>query len=134
MLGLVGGFLTPMLVGDPNAGAVRLLVYLALLDVALFLHRLAPRLDLARRGRGGAELRVERLSCCRGRAEDAIAAGVFIILLALAASLVRPGEGTGAGLIQPLAIGIVQLAGAGGARRSRPRRPGACSGRSPPPA
>ena len=31
-----GGFATPLLVGDANAGAVPLLAYLALLDIALF--------------------------------------------------------------------------------------------------
>ena len=36
VMGLVGGFLTPLLVGDPDAGAVPLLAYLALLDLALF--------------------------------------------------------------------------------------------------
>ena len=35
-MGLVGGFLTPLLVGDPNAGAVPLLAYLGLLDLAFF--------------------------------------------------------------------------------------------------
>ena len=37
VMGLVGGFLTPLLVGDPEAGALPLLAYLALLDIALFL-------------------------------------------------------------------------------------------------
>ena len=36
VMGLVGGFLTPLLVGKPDAGAMPLLAYLALLDVALF--------------------------------------------------------------------------------------------------
>ena len=56
--------------------------------------------------------------------DDALAAGLFVILLALAASLVRPGEGRQLSLIQPLALGIVQLAIAGRADRSRRARPG----------
>ena len=36
VMGLVGGFLTPLLVGNPDASAVPLLAYLALLDVAIF--------------------------------------------------------------------------------------------------
>ena len=35
-MGLIGGFLTPILVGDPDAGALPLLFYIALLDAALF--------------------------------------------------------------------------------------------------
>ena len=35
-LGLVGGFATPLLVGDPNAGALPLLGYLAFLNLAVF--------------------------------------------------------------------------------------------------
>lgn len=35
-LGLVGGFATPLLVGDPDAGALPLLGYLLLLNVAIF--------------------------------------------------------------------------------------------------
>ena len=49
VMGLIGGFLTPLLVGNSDSGAVPLLAYLALLDLAVFVDRLAPRLDLARR-------------------------------------------------------------------------------------
>jgi uncharacterized membrane protein len=37
VLGLIGGFLTPALVGRPGASVVPLLAYLALLDLAIFL-------------------------------------------------------------------------------------------------
>ena len=47
IMGLIGGFLTPVLVGERSASAVPLLAYLALLDLALFAARLAARLDLA---------------------------------------------------------------------------------------
>ena len=109
MMGLTGGFLTPLLVGDPDAGAVPLLAYLALLNLAIFL-------IAWRRGWTWLAAAAVALSFVWSAyllvqpAEDALAAGAFVILLALAASLVRPGEGKELGLIQPLAIGIVQLA------------------------
>ncbi len=35
-MGLIGGFITPLLVGDPDGGALPLVLYLALLDAAVF--------------------------------------------------------------------------------------------------
>jgi uncharacterized membrane protein len=108
IMGLVGGFLTPLLVGDPDSGAVPLLAYVALLDIALFalawrrgwtwLAAAAVVLSFAWTGFLTAQPRA-----------DALAAGGFIVLLAVAASLVRPGEGRQLSLIQPLAIGLLQL-------------------------
>ena len=43
-------------------------------------------------------------------ADDALAAGVFIVLLGIAASVARPGAGRQLRLIQPLAIGAIELA------------------------
>ena len=109
VMGLTGGFLTPLLVGDPDAGAVPLLAYLALLDLAIFL-------IAWRRGWTWLAAAAVALSFVWSAyllvqpPEDAMASGAFVILLALAASLVRPGPGRELGLIQPLAIGIVQLA------------------------
>jgi len=109
VMGLTGGFLTPLLVGDPDAGAVPLLAYLALLNLAIFL-------IAWRRGWTWLAAAAVALSFVWSAyllvqpPEDALAAGAFVILLALAASLVRPGEGRELGLIQPLAVGIVQLA------------------------
>ena len=109
VMGLTGGFLTPMLVGDPDAGAVPLLAYLALLDLAIFL-------IAWRRGWTWLAAAAVALSFIWSAyllvqpPEDALAAGAFVILLALAATLVRPGPGRELGLIQPLAIGVVQLA------------------------
>ena len=109
VMGLAGGFLTPLLVGDPDAGAVPLLAYLALLDLAIFL-------VAWRRGWTWLAAAAVALSFVWSAyllaqpREDALAAGGFIVLLALAAALVRPGEGRSLGLVQPMILGIVQLA------------------------
>jgi uncharacterized membrane protein len=109
MMGLAGGFLTPLLVGDPDAGAVPLLAYLALLDTALF--AIAWRRGWTWLAAAAVALSFFWTAWLLTRPEaDALAAGVFVVLLAVAASLARPGRGRELGLIQPLAIGIVQLA------------------------
>jgi len=109
IMGLTGGFLTPLLVGDPDAGAVPLLAYLALLDLALFL--IAWRRGWTWLAAAAVALSfVWSAYLLAQPADDALAAGAFVILLAVAATLVRPGPGRELGLIQPLAIGIVQLA------------------------
>ncbi len=108
-IGLIGGFIAPWLVGDPDNSALSLLVYLALLDLAIFL--------LAwKRGWTWLAACAVALSfiwtglMLFGRGDDAIAAGFFIILLAIGASLSRPGPGLELRWIHPLAIGLVQLA------------------------
>ena len=110
VMGLVGGFLTPLLVGDSNAGVALLLLYLALLDLALF--ALAWR-------RGWTWLAAAATVLSFGwtvtivadrPADDALLGGVFIVALALAASLVRPGTGRQLALVQPLGLGLLQLA------------------------
>jgi uncharacterized membrane protein len=109
VMGLAGGFLTPLLVGDPDAGAVPLLGYLGLLDLAIFL-------IAWRRGWTWLAAAAVLLSFVWSAyllaqpKEDALASGAFIVLLAIAASLVRPGDGRALGLIQPMILGIVQLA------------------------
>jgi uncharacterized membrane protein len=109
IMGLAGGFLTPALVGDSNSGALPLLAYLALLDIALF--------AIAwRRGWTWLAATAVLLSflwtgfLLIRPPDDALAAGAFALLLGLAACLVRPGEGRQLGLIQPLAIAAVQIA------------------------
>lgn len=109
VMGLTGGFLTPLLVGDPDASAVPLLAYLALLNAALF--------ALAQR-RGWTWLAASAVvlsffwsaALLMSRAPDALAAGVFIVAMGIAASLARPGEGRHLHLLQPAAIGLLQLA------------------------
>jgi len=109
VMGLIGGFLTPLLVGDPEAGAVPLLAYLALLDVAVFL--IAWRRGWTWLAAAAVALSFVWSAFLLTQApEDAVASGAFIVLLAVAATLVRPGGGRSLGLIQPLLLGLAQLA------------------------
>jgi uncharacterized membrane protein len=110
VMGLVGGFLTPLLVGDPQASVAPLLVYLALLDLALFALAL-------RRGWTWLAAAATVLSffwtvaiVADRPVDQALQGGVFIAALALAASLVRPGTGRQLALVQPLGLGLLQLA------------------------
>jgi uncharacterized membrane protein len=107
-MGLVGGFLTPVLVGNPTETSVPLLTYLALLNAALF--ALA-----ARRGWTWLAASAVVLSFCwTGLLAflppgQALPAGVFILLLSLAASLLRAGGGWHLDFLRPAAIGLAQL-------------------------
>ncbi|MDB5691157.1 MAG: hypothetical protein JWO81_220 [Alphaproteobacteria bacterium] len=109
VMGLAGGFAIPYLVGDRSQSAVPLLVYLALLDVALF--------GIAAR-RGWTWLAAAAALLSFGwmvpllfwPPADALAAGVFILALSLVASLVRAGEGWQLDFLRPGAIGLLQLA------------------------
>ena len=110
VMGLVGGFLTPLLVGSQNLSVTPLLVYLTLLDLALF--------ALAwRRGWTWLAAAATLLSfvwsfyvIADRSAGDALLGGVFIAALALVAALVRPGAGRQLALLQPLGLGLLQLA------------------------
>ncbi|MFN3725607.1 MAG: DUF2339 domain-containing protein [Allosphingosinicella sp.] len=107
-LGLIGGFLTPWLVGDPDTERLLLLAYLALLDAAVF--------AIAWRRGWGWLAGVAVLASYGwaawvlfGEAGDAIAAGWFILVLALIAGWVR-AAGASLPWLQPIAIGAMLLA------------------------
>jgi uncharacterized membrane protein len=109
LMGLIGGFLTPALVGDPSASAIPLLVYLTLLNGAVF--GIAWRRGWTWLAAAAVVLSFLWSGYLLGRPpDDALAAGFFVIALALAAALVRPGRGPGLGWVQPLAIGLAELA------------------------
>ena len=108
-LGLIGGFLTPALVGDPDAGALPLLAYIALLNVAVFAiawHRkwgwLAGVAVLA-------SFAWTALFLFRPSAQDALMAGWFAVGLGIVAGLLRPA-GTSLTWIQPVAIAATEVA------------------------
>jgi uncharacterized membrane protein len=109
VMGLVGGFLTPLLVGNPTATSVPLLTYLALLNTALF--ALASR-------RGWTWLAASAVLLSFGWTGllaflppgQALPAGIFILVLSLAASLLRAGGGWHLDFLRPAAIGLAQLA------------------------
>lgn len=109
VMGLVGGFLTPLLVGERSETAIPLLTYLALLDVALF--TLAGR-------RGWTWLAAAAALLSFGwsgyvlawAAPDALAAGVFVLLVGVGASVLKAGEGWQLDFLRPAAIALVQLA------------------------
>lgn len=109
VMGMVGGFLTPWLAGDPDAGALPILAYIALLNAAIFFL-------VWRRGWGWLAVGSVALSfvwtgfLIFGSPPDALAAGLFVVGLALAASLLRSGEGRQLALMQPLIIGLIELA------------------------
>jgi len=108
VMGLVGGFLTPLLVGDANSGAVPLLAYLMVLDLALF--ALAWRRGWTWLAAAATVLSFVWTGWLLGRPpDDALAAGVFVILLSLAASLVRVGQSGMLSKLQPITIGLVQV-------------------------
>lgn len=107
-LGLIGGFLTPWLVGDPDTDKLLLLAYLALLDAAVF--------AIAWRRGWGWLAGVAVLASFGwaawmlfGEARDAVAAGCFILVLALIAGWVR-AAGASLPWLQPIAIAGLLLA------------------------
>ncbi|HEY0414679.1 MAG TPA: DUF2339 domain-containing protein [Allosphingosinicella sp.] len=109
VMGLAGGFATPLLVGDPHAGAVPLLAYLGLLDIALF--TIAGRRGWTWLAAGAVLLSFAwTASLVAAPRADALAGGAFIVLLGVAGSLVRAGKGWQLDFVRPAAIGLLELA------------------------
>jgi uncharacterized membrane protein len=109
LMGLVGGFLTPLLVGNPSDSSVPLLTYLTLLNAALF--ALATR-------RGWTWLAASAVVLSFAwtallvflPAGQALPAGVFILLLSVAASTLRAGGGWHLDFLRPAGLGLLELA------------------------
>jgi uncharacterized membrane protein len=109
ILGLVGGFATPALVGDPHSSAVPLLSYLGLLDLALF--AIAWRRSWTWVAAGAVALSFAwSFYLVPAPVPDALAGGLFVVALSIGASLLRAGEGWQLDFIRPVGIGLVQIA------------------------
>ncbi len=106
-LGLVGGFATPLLVGERDAGALPVLAYLALLDLAIF--AIAWR-------RGWTWLVAAAVAASFAwtgyfildDARDALAAGLFAAILGIVASLPRTRQRLT--LAPPAIVALMELA------------------------
>jgi uncharacterized membrane protein len=109
VMGLAGGFATPLLVGDLNGGAIPLLFYLALLDIALF--AIASRRSWTWLAASAVLLSLVWSGFLLGEPRgDALAAGGFIVALSVGASVMRAGPGWQLDFIRPAALGLVELA------------------------
>jgi hypothetical protein len=108
VMGLIGGFATPLVVGDPGAGALPVLAYIGLLDVAIF--------AIAwRRGWGWLAAAAMIASFAWSgyfileNPRDALAGGIFAATLGTLASLPRQ-QGRPLGVAQPAMVGLLELA------------------------
>lgn len=109
VLGLLGGFATPLLVGERTDTALPLLAYLGLLDIVLF--TLAGRRGWTWLAAAAALLSFAWTGTLLfWPRDDALAAGLFVVGLGVAASVARAGEGWQLPFLRPAAIGLVQLA------------------------
>lgn len=109
VMGLAGGFLTPLLVGERDADAVQVLTYLALLDVALFAvawRRKWHWLGAAALAGSFAWTGYFVL----GPREDALPAGLFAAVLGIAAVVWPAGPGRWAVFLPPVIIALIELA------------------------
>ncbi|HEY0086578.1 MAG TPA: DUF2339 domain-containing protein [Allosphingosinicella sp.] len=108
VMGLAGGFLTPVLVGQGSENSIPLLTYLALLNAALF--ALAARRGWTWLAASAVVLSfVWTLLLAFLAPAHALPAGVFILVLSLAASLLRAGGGWHLDFLRPAAIGLAEL-------------------------
>ena len=109
VMGLAGGFATPLLVGERHGQIIPLLFYLGLLDAALF--GLAARRGWTWLAAAAALLSFGWSAALLFSApDDALATGLFVLVLAVGASLPQPGEGRQLVVLRPAALGVLQLA------------------------
>jgi uncharacterized membrane protein len=109
VLGLVGGFATPLLVGNPDAGAITLLFYLALLDAGIFL--VAWRRGWSWLGSAAIVLSLLWVLWLMTRPPaDALAGGWFALAVAGAGVLIQPPPRRSELRLWPLGIAALELA------------------------
>ncbi|MFN3945933.1 MAG: DUF2339 domain-containing protein [Allosphingosinicella sp.] len=108
-MGLIGGFLSPLLIGNADAGAVPLLVYLGFLNAAIFALAWSRGWPcLAAAAVAGSFLWTGALSLAP--AIEPVAIGLFVIALCLAAALARPPGTHRLALAPATGLGLVQVA------------------------
>ncbi len=108
-LGLVGGFTAPLLVGEPEAGALPVLLYVTLLDAAIFFIAARRRWGWLAAAAVGASFAWTGYFILRGP-EDALTAGFFAALFGIAGSLPRTGPRMRLSFLPPAVIALVELA------------------------
>jgi uncharacterized membrane protein len=109
VMGLAGGFATPLLVGERHGQIVPLLFYLGLLDAGLF--GLASRRGWTWLAAAAALLSFAWSAALLFAAPgDALATGLFVLVLGIGASLPEPGEGRQLARTRPAALAVLQLA------------------------
>jgi hypothetical protein len=108
-LGIVGGFSAPLLVGEPEAGALPVLFYVTLLDAAIFFIASRRRWGWLVAAAVAASFAWTGYYILLGP-EDALAAGFFAALFGIAASLPRSGPKPRPWLLAPAIVALVQLA------------------------
>jgi len=110
IMGLAGGFLTPLLVGSANDSVGPLLVYLGLLDLALFALAMRRGWWWLALGSVAASFVWSVTIVTLAPSESAVAAGLFVALLGAAASVALPANATHWRRYGPGALALVQLA------------------------
>jgi uncharacterized membrane protein len=108
-LGLVGGFTAPLLVGEPEAGALPVLLYVTLLDAAIFFIAARRRWGWLAAAAVGASFAWTGYFILRGP-EDALTAGFFAALFGIAGSLPRTGPRMRLSFLPSAVIALVELA------------------------
>lgn len=109
IMGLAGGFLTPLLVGSESDSVGPLLVYLGLLDVALFALAMRRGWWWLALGAVAASFVWTVTIVALAPSGDAVAAGMFVALLGTVAAALMPGDATAWRRYGPAALALIQL-------------------------